>query len=465
MIDTLEPRLLKQPPKNQGERAATKVRGHGPWIYIAFSILAAAILGGMLSGCNGEFLSQLIPPPTPTENPAPSVITSPFPTQEVIVATPTHEVDTQLLTIWVPPQFNPDGNTPAGTLLKTQLDKFIENNPGVKIHVRVKALIGSSGLLDSLAAASAAAPSVVPSLIALPRSDLETAALKGLVIPLSGYSGLTDNDWYDYAKNLATIEGTQMGFPFAGDALLLAYRPGKIGSTPEGWRSILGHGQPVIFAASDPQALLTMGLYRSVNGRIQDDQNRPEIDSKALSQVLGLYADGARQGAFPAWLTQYQTDGQAWQAYSEQRANWVITWSSRYLTELPADTNASPLPPLGDHNFTLASGWVWALSDPYAERRDLSVQLAQFLVQSEFLSEWSTTIHYLPVRPSTLASWTNQTQRSLVEQIVQGAEVRPTTDLSNILGPIFSEATIQVIKNLKDPAQAAQAAAERVNMQ
>ena len=53
-----------------------------------------------------------------------------------------------------------------------------------------------------------------------------------------------------------------------------------------------------------------------------------------------------RQGVFPSWLTQYQTDRQSWQAYRELRANLVVTWSNRYLVDLPVDTAvvSSPQP-------------------------------------------------------------------------------------------------------------------------
>jgi hypothetical protein len=63
-------------------------------------------------------------------------------------------------------------------LLQQRLDEFNERNPDVILHVRVKAQSGAGNMLESLAAAQAAAPAAAPSLVALSRTDLETAALK-----------------------------------------------------------------------------------------------------------------------------------------------------------------------------------------------------------------------------------------------------------------------------------------------
>ena len=86
--------------------------------------------------------------------------------------------------------------------------------------MRVKAASGPGGLIESLSAASAAAPAVLPALVALSRSDLETAALKGLVFSLDGLTRIVDDtDWYAYARQLALIQGSAFGLPFAGDAI------------------------------------------------------------------------------------------------------------------------------------------------------------------------------------------------------------------------------------------------------
>lgn len=370
----------------------------------------------------------------------------------------------QVLTIWVPPEFAPDGGSLAGRLLEARLESFVEENPQVAaVEVRVKAIAGPSNLLDSLAAANAAAPDALPSLVALRRTDLETAALKGLIYAMDDLTSIIDGpDWYPYAEQMALIQGSVYGLPFAGDALLLVYRPAAISAAPRNWEELLDVGKPLLFPLADPQAVVTLAMYQSAGGSIRDTQNRPVLDAAVLAQVLTVFQKGTQKGVFPVWLAEYATDGQAWQGYQERRADWMITWSARYLGELPVDTAAMPFPSLGEDAFTLASGWSWALADPNPERQELSKDLAEYLVDTEFLTTWAEPSGYLPTRPSTLASWSNQSLRSLINQIVLSAVIRPSTDLVSSLGPVLEESALQVIQYKAIPETQAQTASERL---
>jgi hypothetical protein len=129
---------------------------------------------------------------------------------------------------------------------------------------------------------------------------------------------------------------------------------------------------------------------------------------------------------------------------------------------LPVDTAAVPLPSLGEDAFTLASGWSWALADPDPERQVLSKDLAEYLVDTAFLATWAEPSGYLPTRPSSLTSWTNQSLRSLINQIVLSAVVRPSTDLVSSLGPVLEESALQVIQYKAAPETQAQTASERL---
>jgi multiple sugar transport system substrate-binding protein len=437
------------------------------WFLRKSTLSCFLLLTLILSGCDSlEQVESFLQTSTP--NPADATL-APTLSQTVTPQnqpTPTGTVDPadlQQLTIWVPPQMAPSAGNSAGSLLQSRLDQFSSKNPGLHIIVRVKALTGPGGLLESLSAASAAAPRAVPSLILLSRSDLESAALKGLIYSIDGLSkAAKDPDWYAYARQLSMVEGSTFGLPMAGDAMLLLYRPAKITTVPTDWAGLLSKGQPLVFAAEDPNAFLTLALYQSLGGKIEDDQHRPVLQPDTLATVLKLYSNGAQSGVFPFWLAQYQNDSQAWQAYSDQRAQWLVTWASAYLQQLPADTSAMPLPSLGSNSFTLADGWLIALSDPIPERRPVSIRLAEYLVDSKFLADWSAAANYLPTRPTSLAAWSNQSQRGLLSQIVLSAQVRPPNDILSALGPVLDDATLQVLKHQTDPIQAAQAAAERL---
>lgn len=433
---------------------------HRPAAVLLLLLLSAALL---LGGCGVDLAAWL--PVNPTAS-------APAATQQSATAAPTSQATRsasatpsgpQTLQIWLPPQFDPAAGTSAAEALRARLVSFEADNPGFKVQVRVKAANGPGGLVESLATATGAAPTTLPALVALSRTDLETAALKGLVFPLDGLTRVVDNaDWYPYARQLALIQGAAFGLPFAGDGMLLLYRPTKLTTPPTDWTGIVKASLPLAFPAADNQSLTTLLLYLSAGGQIKDSQGRPILQSEPLTRVLKQYSEGQKTGVFPNWLAQYQTDGQAWQAYREQRTQLLITWSSRYLADLPADTAAVPIPALGGQPLTLATGWLWAISDPLPERRAAAVRLAEYLVHSDFLAQWTSAAGYLPTRPSALTSWSNQGLRALLSPIALSAQVRPSNDVLLGLGPVLQEATLQVLKQQGDPAQTAQAAAERL---
>ncbi len=368
------------------------------------------------------------------------------------------------LSVWVPPQFDPASGTRAANLLQERLDEFVSANPGVVVDVRVKAASGPGSQLEALTAASSAATEALPSIIALSRSDLESAALKGLIYPLNGLSTeIEDGDWYAYARDLAQVDTSVFGLPFAGNALLMVYRPLATGnSAPATWDEVLSFGQPLIFQVDDAQALLTLDLYLSLGSRIENDQGRPALELEPLVQTLTVYENGARRGSFPTWITQYQTSGQAWQAYQEKQADWVVTWSVNYLSEPLEDAQAVILPPLSDTPYSLVTGWVWAVSEPDAQRRELALELSEYLVDSDFLAKWSPAAGYLPTRPTVLTGWDDQATQSLINQVVLSAQVRPANELLAGVGPILRDASLEVIKGQSDAAQAAQSAIDRL---
>ena len=314
------------------------------------------ILFGLISltayGCSQlpPQVQELLFPETPTlQNATPLTKTLTATPESISPQSTSTPTGPQVLTIWVPPQFDPNSNTPAGKILQDRINTFSVENPGAEVRVRVKATTGTSGLYNSLSAANTVLePSALPALVALTRPEMEAAALKGLIFPMDELTSLIDEpDWYNYAKEMALIQGSTFGAPFAGDALLLIYRPAKIGAVPVDWQDILSRGQPLVFPANETNSLVTLALYLSAGGNIVDSQNRLILDPQILTEVLTLYSEGAKQGVFPSWLSEYQTDTQTWQAYEDESAHWIISWSSRYLIDLPIDTTAIALPPSG----------------------------------------------------------------------------------------------------------------------
>lgn len=401
-----------------------------------------------LASCTPAPISEEDSTPAPPQTPT----TIPQATPESTQPAPGPTV----LRIWVPPQFDPEGDSPASDLLKQRLDLYTSERPDLRIETRVKASSGTGGLLDSLSSANAAAPLVVPDLILLPRASLEIAALKGLLFPYDGLTdSLDDSDWYPYAQELGQLQSSTFGLPFAGNALVSLYRPSEIENHPADWPAALETGHPIAFPAAEPSAFFTLAQYLSTGAQIQDTDGRPLLESTPLTELLSFFRDAEAAGVMPLWLTQFTDDEQSWDAYTENQVNSVVTWISRYLTTLPGDTAAAPILTQTGSPLTLADGWVWALSNPETERHALSVNLAEYLTDGEFLSEWSQASGYLPPRKSALEGWTNVALRVLVERIILSARIIPPNDVMAAIGPALSQATVDVLKQQSSPISAA----------
>jgi len=421
----------------------------------------------LLMGCSTA-LFRSASPASATSTTAPTRASTPVvnntlqPSDAVQTAIRPSTLD-MVLTVWVPPAFDPSSGTPASSLLKARLEAFEVENPGLQISVRIKAVDGPASLLDTLTAASASAPAALPDLVALSQPDLENAALKGLLIPLDGLLTTPDApDWFHFSRQLAVLQGSTFGLPFAADAMVLLYRPARVKGPFPDWDSLLTQASPVAFPAADPEALLTLSLYQSLGGPVQDSQGRPVLSADPLSQVLKDFKRGVDLGVFPYWLTPYETAGETWQAYREQRSDLLITWVSTYLAELPPDSAMQPLPSPGEASPSLATGWVWALSSPQPDRQEAAARLAEFLVDPVFLAAWTEAAGYMPTRPTALAAWQSQELQTLLSPILLSAQTLPSYDLLSSIGPVLKDATLQVIKDGADPVQTAEKAASRL---
>jgi multiple sugar transport system substrate-binding protein len=420
------------------------------------TFFAAIMLWLLLAGCSelpisGQATPTFMPSETPTILPTPTVEPTEVPAHPAAIR------------IWLPPQFDLSNGSPGSQLLKERLDEFTARRSGIKVDVRVKALSGTGGILDSLIAANAAAPLALPDLVLIPRDILENAALKGLLFPLTDLiSPLDDGDWYPYAQQLAHLQDSTFGLPFAGDAQVLLYRPAEIQEPPRDWPAVLEMNAPLIFPAGDEQARFTITEYMASAGQLEDEEGRPMLDVATLENVLTFFQSAESAGVMPFWLTQYTSDEQAWEAYNEAQSNMVVTWISRFLSELPVDTDAAPVPTPEGVPFTLANGWVWAVSNPQVERHAAAVELAEFLTTSDFLSQWTAASGYLPPRSSALDGWSNTTLQILAEQIARSAQIFPPADVMTAVSPALQQATVEVLKEQIDPATAAQEAADTV---
>ena len=422
---------------------AVRRRGGRQSVYAAASVLVIMLV---MAGCS--VLSELNPiKPTST----PAVVSTP---SGLVTATgtepassPTPASDANHLILWLPPEFDPHSGTPAGDLLNERLDAFINAHPGLTIEVRIKAVNGPGGLLDSLATTSAAAPAAIPSLVALPRGELETAALKGLVYPWNELvKASTLADLYPYASSLGKVQGMTYGLPFAGDALVMVYRPNQVGYAPKSWTEYTSREYPVLFPAGDGQALITTQMLLSVSPEEHQPAELPPVDLENLKKAYLTLNEGTKNGTFPYWLAEYDSFEKGYQAFLENRSNYAVVWVSSVIHQLPENVAIAPLPAINVASFTLADGWMWAISDSSEERRQITTALAEFLMDPAFLASWTEAAHLLPTSQIILKQWQNQTDAGTINEVAASARIIPSNEFLSAISPILQQGTLGIVR-------------------
>ena len=300
--------------------------------------------------------------PVPTqETPVPEATLTPTTAPVVTIDEDEPEAEGPVtLRIWVPPEFDPTKESAASEIFLSRLDEFAVRKPNVNIEVRSKNVYGIGGILDTLTTASAAAPLALPDLVALPRHGLETAADVGVLFPYDSLTTVLDDpDWYEYARQLSYLQNSTFGIPFAGDALIMAYRPEIVPEPPIDWNASLAITTTLSYPAASPNALYTLAQYQALGAPILDENEQPSLDVIYLTQVLSYYQQASATELMPFWLTQFETDEQSWEAYQDSHAVMAITWATRYLQTNTDDTSDYTIPLYQAGTNTKAHGWVW----------------------------------------------------------------------------------------------------------
>jgi len=383
---------------------------------------------------------------SPTKTPLPVSL----PATSTPSPTPTLE-GPRVLRVWLPPRFDPSADTPAGRLLQSRLREFELRRPGLKVEVRIKAETGDASLLASLLAAADAAPSALPDLVALPRSDAESAARQGVLHPLDGLTDFSENpDWYPYAREMARFRNAVYGIPFAADALALLYHPLE-GLSPT-WESFQENQIRLLFAADDPRASFALCLYLSAGGTLTDDSGAPALDSSLLTQIFSFY----QSDAVSSTSVHYQEDDAVLRDFLVQPDTAAVLWVDSLLDDFPKESALAAIPSLKGESCSLASGWIWSLAGSNPDLQPVAVELAEFLTDSEFLSAWSDAAGVLPPRPNALAAWTERDSLDALQAISAAARPLPEEDILSQLTPSLHDSILQVLNREISPEDAAQ---------
>jgi ABC-type glycerol-3-phosphate transport system substrate-binding protein len=325
---------------------------------------------------------------------------------------------------------------------------------------------GPGGLLDLLKSASPVAPGILPDVIALDTTDLETAARLGLIQPIDSLLPAdVSADLFPAARDLATHDGKLYGVVVSADLEHLAYNTKVMAASPAQWSDILTSTRPVVYVFSlhDGSGVSDSVLahYFALGGQVVDTNGRPTLDQPALLALLNLYQQAQRRNILPANVLELDDSTQVWNTFRSSGAAIVDVQASRYMSIVldSPSIQFAPLPAVDQSIAPIARGWALALVTHDPHRQAPAIRLMQRLASPLNNGAWTQSARTLPGRISALAQWDqSDPYTGFVHDQLARAQAAPPASITNVIGPVMRKAIDDVLSGHATPEEAAQLA-------
>lgn len=402
---------------------------------------AALAVSFLLAACAGAA------PPQPASTPAPvatTAVSDPTPSA-------TSEQSPGALTLWLAPRFAPNPETRAGEILQQHLHAFEAAYPGSHVSIRIKAVHGAGGMVESLAAAAGAAPAALPDLVTLDRTALISSS--DLLLDLEGpFPQAARGELYEFGR---VPQGLLVGIPFAADVDVFAYKTAVFDSPPLTWSSLFTDQGSFLIAAADAESLFLVAQYLAMDGLLGLDT---DLDAGVLSEALEFLSAAADSGALSQAATDLNSASETWFALRQGQEGAAQAPFAEFVASYnPTVYAAGPFPTSDGSGVVLASPWFWAI--PAGVEGELEMQLVEWLSDPAFLADWSHALGSLPVQPEVLALWPDSPETAISSRLVAVALAKPESGVLQAYGPRFAAALQAVLNGDLTPAEAAALAA------
>jgi hypothetical protein len=423
-----------------------------------FPLLLGLIL--FLTGCSGN-------------NPPGVIITSgtPNPVSTTILQQPSESgviqtkepIDNKPVTIilWVPDDFAVSSSEQVQKLLIDRLDAFEIDHPGTSIDLRFKNVKQKESMMDLLNTDNRVAPSVLPDVILLNRSDMETAAIKGLLVPFDNFpAGADIKGIFPGFADPGKLQGSTFGVPAAGDGLFVIYKKFS-GEQLPAWKEILNSSLKIGVNLNDPNATIFIALYLSAGGELTDENGKPHLDPAIFTQFLNFIRETRIQSTFPDWALLASDWTEVTKRFENGESDMEINWYSSTIKNGLDQYTYHALPGLADSSATVLSGWYWSIANPALDRPAIRMELLSFLSQPVFASSWSNTAGYLPVSNQEWPIFGSSSTE--LQAILDSAKPLPDTSITITVGPVIRDAAIRAYTTNDNIDEIAASAIARIN--
>lgn len=421
-------------------------------------IVALAILA--LIGCGRAT-------PAPTSAPGTTAPDQPTPTP---TPTPTRE-PTPLITVielWLPEELDPYGEQPGSDVLGSQLDEFRDAYPDLQIDVVVKKARGRGGLIDFMRTAKDSVPSVLPDLVVLDASDLDSMADSGLVQPLDDLLASTaGEDGFPIASAMGTLDNQTVGAALGVDLQHLAYRRTLFDSRPVTWTQVISAPALFLFPAGGTDGGVndaTLIQYLGAGGSLTDEEGNPSLDEEVMADVFNFYRQCITNTVIaPTQVLSSTHVDQAWEQFRAGEAGMTTVRASRYWLEADEAMAAAPIPTREGQAVSIARGWVLAMVTDVPARQDVAMLLMEWLTAPDHNAAWTEAAGYLPTTPGALLLWdVSEEERTVLQELLEGAVPAPRPAIIEAVGPPMQQALESVLRGGATPEEAAAEAVERL---
>ncbi|MDX2137685.1 MAG: extracellular solute-binding protein [Chloroflexota bacterium] len=336
-----------------------------------------------------------VAPPTAT----PAVINAAS-TVQTPVATPTAvEASAITLHVWLPDALAGLDSVDTGDVLSEQISSFESAYPNIEIDLRLRATMGSGGILETMRSASAVAPSALPDITLLRYSDFRAAIAAGLVPPLDEGVLIAEESFAPSVYTMSIVDGQAYGIPAALQVLHVAYRERAV--PIESWRfaDLLDAQIPVLFPGAPATGISPVFLLQYVTaGADTNTATALTLSEPALRATLRYYERAAAANLVPTDVLEYDTPERYQDALLDGTA--VVVTSEMYLRALQENVDLATgyVPTVDGEATTLLDGWLWVVLSDNGSRRPAALEFVQWMMATERQTAYMQTIHMLPAR-------------------------------------------------------------------
>ncbi len=316
-------------------------------------------------------------------------------------STPISSSGTITLTLWTVEDVAP-GASPAGRILRNQIDAFTAANPNIQVEVSPKKPYGKGGMLDFLTTTQAVLPARLPDLVVLDISEVPLAADAGL---LQSFDKLlpadASSDFFPFAAQAAKVQDRWLSVPFAASIEHLVYNKSVVRKPPQTWDDFTKQKSGMLLPLGGDDAFLIQ--YYALGAAIPTTSVQPSIDAGATTLALDFIKRSRDLGLMPDAAINLKTVDEVWSAFAAGQAPMAQVSSLRYLTDRARIPNAqyAAIPTRDGRLMTLANGWAFCLVTPDSVRQASAIRFIQWIVQGERLAPWLRAAHMLPATRTT----------------------------------------------------------------